>query len=147
MTIRPFREQKWLVLVVLGVPLAAGVMAVIGLNLMSLVERSRVTEVKIELVGVGKKIQSFHSDCARFPASDTGLVELLKMPADCPRWRGPYLTQMPIDPWGRPIAYHVEGVSFSLHSLGRDGVEGGKDADKDMTLSCRTSNQNGCELK
>ena len=64
-----------------------------------------------------------------------GLDALLKAPAGKEkRWRGPYIKEAPIDPWGNPYQYRFPGArnisgqrSFDIWSLGLDGVESGDD--------------------
>ena len=38
------------------------------------------------------------------------------------------------DAWGAAITYTVDGESFTLHTLGRDGTEGGEGANADRVL-------------
>jgi general secretion pathway protein G len=68
-------------------------------------------------------------------------IDFNKLPADLPsltrpamsrtgREFGPYLTQEPIDPWGRPYVYHRppgDGASATVFSAGPDGQEGTED--------------------
>lgn len=39
----------------------------------------------------------------------------------------------PLDAWGRPIMYSVEGAQFALSSFGRDGKPGGVGLDADLS--------------
>jgi hypothetical protein len=38
------------------------------------------------------------------------------------------------DPWGNPYQYRVEGESYTLFSLGRDGKRGGEGLDQDLDV-------------
>jgi general secretion pathway protein G len=42
-------------------------------------------------------------------------------------WRGPYLHELPKDPWGHPYIYHRSGSDFKILSAGPDGQEGTAD--------------------
>jgi hypothetical protein len=44
------------------------------------------------------------------------------------------------DGWKRPLSYHVEGDTFTLSSLGRDGVAGGTGDDADCLGKYRVVN-------
>src|SRR5262245_59522957 len=64
-----------------------------------------------------------------------------KLPAD--------LTVLPVrqnymnritDAWKRTLIYRVDGDSFTLTSLGKDGLAGGAGADSDMVRKYRVSN-------
>jgi hypothetical protein len=39
---------------------------------------------------------------------------------------------LPIDGWGRPLVYSVQGTTFTLLSYGRDGKPGGTGFDRDL---------------
>lgn len=49
---------------------------------------------------------------------------------------GPYLNNIPNDPWRRPYIYNVDRLqkTFVLFSLGADGTEGGINQDSDVFL-------------
>jgi general secretion pathway protein G len=42
---------------------------------------------------------------------------------------------MPVDAWGKPFIYLKPGLhgEYDLYSLGADGVEGGEEANADIT--------------
>jgi general secretion pathway protein G len=47
-----------------------------------------------------------------------------------PNWKGPYLKNKPLDPWGREYKYRFPGEhnsEYDLYSLGKDGVESADD--------------------
>ena len=41
----------------------------------------------------------------------------------------------PVDGWGRPLIYSVDGEDYTVTSLGRDGKPGGAGLDYDMSIS------------
>ena len=80
-------------------------------------------------------LSQYRMDVGNFPTTEQGLDALLKAPASKEnRWRGPYIKESPIDPWGNPYQYRFPGSrnisgnrSFDIWSLGQDGVESGDD--------------------
>lgn len=68
----------------------------------------------------------FRIDCGSYPTSeDGGLVALLNEPSTRQgKWRGPYVEELPDDPWGNPYQYKYPGTNnpngYDLWSLGQD---------------------------
>jgi general secretion pathway protein G len=52
-------------------------------------------------------------------------------PGDAKNWNGPYLDDVPKDPWGQPYVYVYPGRhnanGYDLYSIGRDGQDGTAD--------------------
>ena len=73
----------------------------------------------------------FELDNGRYPTSEEGLTVLRTQPPGIQNWRGPYLKQDPIDPWGKPYRYVIPGThnpkDYDLYSPGPDGTEGTQD--------------------
>ena len=77
----------------------------------------------------------YRLDVGNFPTTEQGLAALMKPPAGKEqRWKGPYIKEAAIDPWGQPYQYRYPGSrnisgsrSFDIWSLGADGVESGDD--------------------
>jgi general secretion pathway protein G len=100
-------------------------------------EASRVTAPYTQLANFKTALDSFQSDCDRFPTTAEGLEPLIARPADIPtnKWNGPYLEVISKDPWGHDWVYRWPGRhntnGFDLYSCGPDGVSqsGGDDAD------------------
>lgn len=88
---------------------------------------------------VESALESFASDCGRFPTQEEGLEALLTEPSDMDEeiWDGAYLkASQLIDPWGNPYIYLEEGQinpgSYDVISFGADGQEGGDDKNADI---------------
>lgn len=67
-----------------------------------------------------------------YPTTEQGLKALLKAPANAgSRWKGPYIKEEAIDPWGQPYQYRSPGVhnptTYDVWSWGPDKKEGGGD--------------------
>jgi general secretion pathway protein G len=77
----------------------------------------------------------YRLDVGSFPSNEEGLAALIKAPAGKEqRWKGPYLKEQAIDPWGNPYQYRYPGTrnisgnrSFDIWSLGEDGTESNDD--------------------
>jgi general secretion pathway protein G len=81
-------------------------------------------------------IKLYEVDNGRYPSSEQGLSALIKKPTSPPspkNWKGPYIEQEPLDPWGKEYVYRYPGAhpprDYDLYSLGPDGVE----SDDDIT--------------
>lgn len=60
-----------------------------------------------------------------YPSTEEGLEALVKAPESAgDRWKGPYLKQLPVDPWGEPYQYECPGRhnpnSYDVWSTGPD---------------------------
>jgi general secretion pathway protein G len=77
----------------------------------------------------------YRLDVGSYPASDEGLAALMKAPAGKEsKWRGPYLEEVPLDPWGNPYQYRYPGSKnvngargYDVWSWGTDGSESADD--------------------
>ncbi|HVS73766.1 MAG TPA: type II secretion system protein GspG [Phycisphaerae bacterium] len=76
-------------------------------------------------------LDEFEGDVGRYPLAREGLEPLLTRPADVPaeKWQGPYVKEVPEDPWGRAYRYVGPGSDGEVHvvSAGPDGVFGTAD--------------------
>ena len=69
-------------------------------------------------------------DCGRIPTTVDGLFALTEAPHDVPagRWQGPYLDEIPLDPWKSLYRYEsVFSPQYRVWSLGPDGLDGTED--------------------
>ncbi len=118
------------VLVILG--FLVGIAAPAALNFLSKA-KSDVARIQIESFVTG--LDLFRLDADRLPTSEEGLKALITKPAGVTKWRGPYLKakEVPADPWDRAYGYERTGNSYTLISLGADGVKGGEGDNADIT--------------
>lgn len=69
-------------------------------------------------------------DIGEFPSTSEGLKALVAAPdGKEEKWKGPYLTKLPLDPWNNPYQYQYPGTKnkngmkgYDIWSLGPDGV-------------------------
>lgn len=74
-------------------------------------------------------------DVGNFPTTEEGLQALVKAPAGKEsRWKGPYVEEVPLDPWKQPYQYRYPGSKningargYDVWSLGPDGIESADD--------------------
>ena len=76
-------------------------------------------EAAAELLRRGGQIEIAHVDAA------------LGQPRDAQNWKGPYLKEIPKDPWNNEYIYECPGknnpTSYDLMSMGPDGRSGSED--------------------
>lgn len=79
--------------------------------------------------------QAYKLDVGNYPSSEEGIAALTKAPAGKEaRWKGPYLEEVPLDPWGNEYQYRFPGSKningargYDIWSLGPDGAESADD--------------------
>lgn len=122
-----------LLVVILIIGLLTGIVAP---RFMSQITRSEVTAAKAQIDAFDKALQAFRIDVGRYPTTGEGLRVLVELPANEPRWRGPYLKDaIPLDPWNRPYEYRfpsTRGKDYDVTSYGRDRAAGGTGDDADL---------------
>jgi general secretion pathway protein G len=118
------------------------VLAIIGIiatiltpGLIGQLGRARAKSAQTHLETVAAATEMFRSDVGRYPTDAEGLAVLLADPG-VEGWTGPYMKSAKAleDPWGRPVTYRLGsgGLTFTVTSLGRDGVAQGSGLDKDL---------------
>ena len=113
-----------LVVVIIGI-LAALVIPKIAGNS----ERARLIAAQADINGgIKTALGNYEVDNGSYPKS---LQDLLVRPGNAQNWHGPYLDNLPIDPWWHPYIYYFPGKhnpnSYDLLSVGPDGKEGTED--------------------
>ena len=103
-------------------------------------EEGNVHAARIQMAALSDRLKEFRRHCNVYPLTSQGLDALVNKPGglDCKRYRkGGYLedgVDIPLDPWDNEYAYESDGRTFTLLSLGKDGVEGGEEFDEDISL-------------
>ena len=115
-----------LVLVILGILAAIVVPKFSGRT-----EQAKETAAKTQIAGFSTALDAYEVDTGGYPKGSEGLMDLVQAPSDAQGWKGPYMKDVPMDPWGRPYVYVSPGrnnpSSYDLYSLGADGREGTED--------------------
>jgi general secretion pathway protein G len=135
------KEQRGFTLIeVMIVVVILGILASIVVpKIMGRPDEARATRTLQDIRAIGAALDLYRLDNYSYPNTEQGLDALVKKPANLPagaRWKqGGYLAQMPVDAWGKPFIYLKPGLhgEYDLYSLGADGVEGGEEANADVT--------------
>jgi general secretion pathway protein G len=115
-----------LVLVILGILAAIVVPKFSGRT-----EQARRTAAQTQIAAFSTALDAFEIDVGYYPKGKSGLLDLVQQPRETDSWRGPYLKDVPRDPWGNEYIYECPGrynaSSYDLQSMGPDGRVGGDD--------------------
>jgi general secretion pathway protein G len=92
--------------------------------------RGQRTTAQAQMANLATALDTYRLDLSAYPQSLDGLVE-----NDTTRgaWAGPYIKEVPLDPWGNAYVYSAANNSFTLQSYGADGAPGGEGDDADLT--------------
>ena len=123
------------VLVIIG--LLAGLVAP---KFLKRAEDADVKAAQAQIVHFKGALETMRLDVGRFPSAAEGLNMLVQTPTDArlaAKWKGPYMDEIPLDPWGNAYQYSVpgpRGQPFALYSFGADGKRGGEGNDADVGI-------------
>ena len=96
--------------------------------------RVRYLAATLQVREISKALERYKADCGDYPAVSSGLNALELNPGgEC--WKGPYLKDVPIDPWhGRYIYSRSPAAAFpEILSRGADHRPGGEFFDADIS--------------
>jgi general secretion pathway protein G len=102
-------------------------------------EEGRVKAADIQMSSFAGQLREFRRKCNFYPDSSQGLDSLLSAPSgrECKNYPPNGFIEgqemIPPDPWDNDYIYEGDGKSFTIKSLGADGVEGGEGYDADLT--------------
>ena len=115
-----------LVLVILGILAGIVVPKFAGTG-----ERARKTATQTQIAAFSTALDVFEVDNGYYPKGKNGLFDLVQQPRDAQNWHGPYIKEVPKDPWLNEYIYECPGrhnpTSYDLSSVGPDGRAGGDD--------------------
>lgn len=115
-----------LVLVILAILAAIVVPKVTGRS-----EQARITAAKTQVASFETSLDAFEVDNGYYPKGADGLQDLIEEPDGAKNWHGPYMKEIPLDPWGNAYLYEYPGKhnekGFDLMSMGPDARVGGDD--------------------
>ena len=109
--------------------------AMIGPTLFNKIQQAEETRVAQDIRVIESALKFYRLDNYRYPSQAQGLKSLVTAPsAGAGKWNGPYLEDLPKDPWG--IAYQYQnpgthGKEIEIFTLGVDGQQGGEGSNKD----------------
>lgn len=94
---------------------------------------AKVSRAKADIATLESALERYYLNMNAYPATEEGLKALVEPPVDEAKtkdWRGPYIKELRLDPWGSPYSYRSPGLhgqkTFDLWSRGTDGADGGE---------------------
>jgi general secretion pathway protein G len=98
---------------------------------------AKISAAKTGVAELESALERFYVNMDRYPTSDEGLKVLTEPPSGGDsKWRGPYVKQVRVDPWGTPYQYKRPGVhhttGFDLWSRAADQADGGEGVNADI---------------
>ncbi|OGQ48392.1 MAG: type II secretion system protein GspG [Deltaproteobacteria bacterium RIFCSPLOWO2_02_FULL_46_8] len=124
-----------LIEILLVVAIISALAAMVVPRLTGRSEKAKMTAARADIrANIATGLKMYEIDMGTFPTTAEGLEALFQAPSsgsNSSQWNGPYLTNKPVDPWGRPYKYKSPGThnpnGYDLFSVGRDGVESNDD--------------------
>jgi len=105
-------------------------------NVIGRPDDARITTARTDIRTISATLKTYRLDNGQYPTTEQGLKALAERPTAAPVPANypsePYLDEVPVDPWGNPYVYVLNGTRFELKSLGRDGRPGGEGPDADI---------------
>jgi general secretion pathway protein G len=94
-------------------------------------QQAKETAAHTQISAFEQALDSYEIDTGSYPAGNNGLNALVDPPANVQNWKGPYLKNIPSDPWGQAYVYTFPGKnnpsSYDLASGGPDMRVGSED--------------------
>lgn len=69
-------------------------------------------------------LEIYKLDIGNYPSTEVGLQALAQNVEQSPKWTKPYISQIPMDPWGKPYKYTCPGENgkeFQISTVSDDG--------------------------
>jgi general secretion pathway protein G len=86
--------------------------AYVGPKYFAQLGKSEVTVARAQIGAFEKALDTYRLDMGRYPTTQEGLDALVGAPTSGEsRWNGPYLKNVPLDPWGKKYEYKTPGTN------------------------------------
>lgn len=125
------REAFTLIELLLVLVILATLAAIVVPKFANRGQEARITATKAQIASFETALDAFEVDNGYYPKGRNGLEDLVTQPKDAPNWKGPYLKNIPLDPWQHAYSYECPGkhneTSYDIMSMGPDGRVGGDD--------------------
>jgi general secretion pathway protein G len=126
--IRNFPQAFTLIEILLVMTIIAILAAIVIPKMVGRSEQARQTAAHADLSSIKTALDAYEVDNGFYPKS---LQDLIQQPSNARNWHGPYLDNLPQDPWGNPYVYSYPGrhnpSGFDIYSVGPDGKAGTDD--------------------
>ena len=97
-------------------------------------KQAKVTAAKTEIAAISPALDNFEVDTGGYPKAGGKSDALVNQRPNVTGWKGPYMQNVPPDPWGGAYIYDCPGKhnanGYDLMSMGPDGRAG---TDDDVT--------------
>ena len=94
-------------------------------------DAARITAARADVTVLMTALHAYRLDNGKYPSTEEGLQALVVQPPAADNWKGPYVKQVPKDPWGNPYVYRWPGKQnpsgVDVFSFGPDSRDGGGD--------------------
>lgn len=106
----------------------------VGPKVLDYLGKAKSRTAIVQIAELEKTLDNFKLDVGRYPTTEEGLDALVKRPASANLWSGPYIKEVPKDPWNNPYKYANPGAGGGVEilSLGADGSAGGDGENADI---------------
>lgn len=101
------KKGIWLVeiLVVVGI---ICLLAIIGLKLVgTVIQKAKVVSAKAQIAQLAQALETVKDNTGYYPVFLSNLAQETPPPFQENGWRGPYVREVPLDPWGSPYFYYI----------------------------------------
>lgn len=121
------------VLVIMGL-----LISVVAPTVLNRADEARVQKAQADFKAIETALKIYRLDNYVYPTTEQGLEALVEPSTMSPEPRnfkeGGYLSELPVDPWGRPYLYLSPGEhrDIDIYSLGADGISGGEEQSADI---------------
>ena len=121
------------VLVIMGL-----LISVVAPTVLNSADDARIQKAQADFKSIETALKIYRLDNFVYPSTEQGLEALVSPSTLAPEprnfKRGGYLSELPLDPWGRPYLYLSPGEyrETDIYSLGADGLPGGEDQNADI---------------
>ena len=107
---------------------------IVGPAIFSKIQQAEETRVALDIRAIENALKLYRLDNFDYPGQSDGLDALMAEPASARNWRGPYLENVPVDPWDQIYRYAYPGThgkEVEVFTFGRDNQQGGEGSDAD----------------
>ncbi len=133
------RQQGFSLIEILVVLVIMGLLiSVVAPTVLNSADVARIQKVQADFKAIETALKIYRLDNYVYPTTEQGLVALVQPTTLAPEPRnfkkGGYLTEVPVDPWGREYLYLSPGENgeVDIYTLGADGLPGGEDQSADI---------------
>ncbi|MEO0436315.1 MAG: type II secretion system major pseudopilin GspG [Pseudomonadota bacterium] len=121
------------VLVIMGL-----LVSIVAPTVLNQADDARIKKARADFKAIETALKIYRLDNYVYPTTEQGLDALVTASSLDPEPRnfkdGGYLSEVPLDPWGRQYLYLSPGENgeVDIYTLGADGLSGGEGQNKDI---------------